>query len=175
MKIAVVPSDKLKRTPVLTTERLRLEPLQAPHADELAPVLNDPRLHEFIGGRPLGVEALRDRYRHQVVGRSPDGQQLWLNWVVRELRQRRAIGVVQATVTSSPSRAELAWTIEIESQGCGYAREAAGAIAAWLTQQGVEALIAHIHPRHVASEKVAQALGLRPTGESVGDEVRWSN
>ncbi len=162
-------------TPVLATERLRLEPLQVQHADELAHVLDDLRLHEFIGGRPLGVEELRGRYQRQVVGQAPGGQQQWLNWVVRELGQRRAIGVVQATVTSSLSRAELGWTIGIDSQGCGYAQESAAAIAAWLTRQGVQMLVAHIHPGHVASEKVAHALGLRATGETVGDEVRWSN
>ena len=34
------------------TERLMLTPLRVEDADELAEVLGDPRLHEFIGGGP---------------------------------------------------------------------------------------------------------------------------
>jgi hypothetical protein len=33
------------------TERLDLEPLTVAHAAELAPLLDDIRLHEFTGGR----------------------------------------------------------------------------------------------------------------------------
>ena len=36
----------------LESERLVLEPLRVEHAEELAPLLDDPRLHEFIGGDP---------------------------------------------------------------------------------------------------------------------------
>jgi len=35
------------------TERLDLEPLAVAHATELAPLLDDPSLHEFTGGAPL--------------------------------------------------------------------------------------------------------------------------
>jgi hypothetical protein len=44
------------------TERLDLEPLTADHVAELAPVLNDASLHEFIGGAPLPARALAQRY-----------------------------------------------------------------------------------------------------------------
>lgn len=168
--------DRESAIPVLATARLRLEPLRVRHAEELAPALDDLRLHEFIGGRPLRLEELRRQYERQVVGRSPDGHQRWLNWVVRELEGHRAIGVVQASVMSSPaSQAELAWTVAVDYQGCGYAREAAAAIAGWLTQRGVEMLVAHIHAEHAASGRVARAIGLRPTSEIVEGEVRWSN
>src|SRR4029079_13547264 len=39
------------------TERLDLEPLTADHAAELAPVLDDATLPEFIGGAPLPAGA----------------------------------------------------------------------------------------------------------------------
>ena len=139
-------------------------------------MLDDPRLHEFIGGHPLRLNELRGRYERQVTGWSPDREQRWLNWVVRELTDRQAIGVVQATVIASASlQADLAWTIAIDFQGCGYAQEAAGTIAAWLTEHDVEVLVAAIHPDHLASGRVAQAIGLRPTTETVAGEVRWSN
>jgi len=44
--------------PILSTERLKLEPLQVDHAAELAPLFNDPDLHTFTGGTPATVAQL---------------------------------------------------------------------------------------------------------------------
>lgn len=53
----------------------------------------------------------------------------------------------------------------------GYATEAGKALTDWaLTQPGVEGVRATIVPGHVASEKVAQAAGLRPTGRMEHDQ-----
>ena len=80
------------------TEHLDLEPLVAAHAAELAPALDDDRLHEFIGGTPLSADALTVRYQHLATRRSPDGEQLWGNWVLRLRQTGAAIGTVQATL-----------------------------------------------------------------------------
>jgi RimJ/RimL family protein N-acetyltransferase len=168
--------DAATGTPALVAPRLRLEPLRVQHAEELSPVLDDVRLHEFVGGRPLRLEELRGRYARQIVGRSADGRQRWFNWVVRERASGLAVGQLQATVTlGPPEQAELAWTIGTGFQGRGYAQEAAAEIARWLTQHGVDELSAHIHPDHVASIRVARSLGLSPTEQMVGGEVRWSS
>ncbi len=58
-------------------------------------------------------------------------------------------------------------------QGHGYAREAAGTMAAWLREQGVARIVAHVHPGHPASQGVARAVGLTATRTLVGGEVRW--
>ncbi|MGZ4602692.1 MAG: GNAT family N-acetyltransferase [Kineosporiaceae bacterium] len=39
--------------------RLDLEPLRVEHAEEMAPLLDDPELHRFIGGEPARLEQLR--------------------------------------------------------------------------------------------------------------------
>lgn len=85
--------------------RVCLEPLRAALAAELAPVLADPLLHTFIGGEPLDREQLEARYQRQVVGRSADGSQRWLNWLVRDHRDGQALGTVQATVRMQRRRA----------------------------------------------------------------------
>jgi RimJ/RimL family protein N-acetyltransferase len=169
-------SSDANGTPALATGRLRLAPLRVDHAEELAPVLNDVRLHEFTGGRPLGLDELRNRHARLVVGRSADGHERWLNWVVREHASGLAVGQMQATVTPGPPKqAWLAWMIAVGFQGRGYAREAAVAVAGWLSEQGIAELFARIHPDHVASIRVAGSLGLSPTEEMVAGEVRWSN
>ena len=80
------------------TERLDLEPLTADHAAELAPVLDDAALHEFIGGAPLSAEALAQRYAFLAARRSPDGHNLWGNWVMRARDTGNAVGTMQVTM-----------------------------------------------------------------------------
>ncbi len=160
----------------ITSERLVLEPLRVDHADEVAPLFADPRLHTFIGGHPATVEELRGRYERQVVGHSDDGTERWLNWILRHLESGAAVGTVQATITTQGKRivAEVAWVTAWEYQSRGYASEAARVMAAWLRRQGVEVLIAHVHPEHEASKAVARRIGLTPTGEVVEGEVAWA-
>lgn len=157
----------------VVAERVVLEPLVVGHADELAGVLGDPALHRFIGGEPLGVEALRERYERLVVGHSADGAEEWFNWVVRE-PGGAAVGTVQATVTGGGRAAEIAWVIGTPWQGHGYATEAARALVAWLTAGGVRDVVAHVHPDHAASAAVARRAGLSPTDTFHDGERRWA-
>jgi RimJ/RimL family protein N-acetyltransferase len=158
-------------TDILRTERLVLSPLAVEDADEMAVVLDDERMHEFIGGRPLAVEPLRERYRHLVVGRSADGSEQWLNWIVRLGEGGAAVGTVQATVTAD--RAEVAWEVGVPWQGRGIASEAAVAMVDWLVDHGVRSIAAYVHPRHDASAAVAARAGLVPTAEVVDGETVW--
>ena len=59
-----------------------------------------------------------------------------------------------------------------EAQGRGYATEAACSLVARLRQDGWTVL-AHIHPGHLASQRVAAAAGLSPTGAVHNGEVCW--
>jgi RimJ/RimL family protein N-acetyltransferase len=172
-----MPSAESLTAVRLESERLVLEPLRPRHADELAPVLDDHSLHRFIGGEPLGLEDLRARFEDQARGRSPDGRDWWLNWVVRERSTCRPVGTVQATVSrSEPERvAELAWVIASADQGRGFAKEAVAIIAGWLGGCGVSRLRAHIHPEHEASMAVARSVGLAPADVVVDGEVRWES
>ncbi len=159
------------RTGPLHTARLDLEPLRAEHAAEAAVAFADARLHTFIGGEPATEDELRDRYARQVVGRSPDDGETWLNWMLRRRDTGELVGTVQATVTGSS--ADLAWVVAVPHQGRGLAREAALAVRAVLADTGVRRFTAHIHPDHGASAGVARALGMAPTDVVVDGEVRW--
>ena len=145
------------------------------HAQELAPLLDDPGLYVFTGGEPASLPELRERYRRQAVDCSPDGSQRWLNWVVRRREDGRAVGTVQSTVTVEGAVlvAELAWVVATPHQGHGYGREAAGTVVTWLRERGVGTLVAHIHPDHQASQGVARAVGFTATTTMVGEETRW--
>jgi RimJ/RimL family protein N-acetyltransferase len=157
------------------TDRLDLEPLTADHAAELAPVLDDAALHEFIGGAPLPAAALARRYARLAVRRSPEGHQLWGNWVMRVRESGKSVGTVQVTMPAdgpAAGPAEVAWVVGVRAQGHGYAKEAACGLVALLLEAGWT-VVAHIHPAHLASQRVARAAGLSPTEEVHDGEVRW--
>jgi RimJ/RimL family protein N-acetyltransferase len=157
----------------IVTDRLTLTPLDAADADAMVNVLGDERMHEFTGGRPLTLDELRSRYRQLSVGRSPDGSERWLNWIVRITAEREAVGAMQATVAADGRSADVAWEIGVPWQGRGIGSEAATAVVAWLVEQNVVQIRALIHAQHVASARVAARAGLEPTTEVVDGEVVW--
>lgn len=169
--------DDWPPAPVLWTERLSLEPLRVDHADEMAPLLGDPRLFTFTGGSPSTLDELRQRYEQQVTTWSADRQERWLNWIVRDLGCGDAIGTMQATITVDGDTVvgELAWIVGARHQRRGYAVEAARAMARWLREQGARTLFAEIHPDHHSSMAVARSLGLQ-AGERVleSGEICWT-
>jgi RimJ/RimL family protein N-acetyltransferase len=163
-------------TVVVETARLRLTPVREADAAEMAAVLGDPRLHEFIGGVPASEPELRGQYRRWAAG-SGNPDELWLNWVVRVRDSGAPVGTTQATVTpGGPDgglAAVVAWVIGVPWQGAGYASEAAAGMAGWLTGTGTTLITASIHPWHRASEKVAQRAGFGLTDATVQGERVW--
>src|SRR3954464_15235028 len=102
----------------------------------MVPVLADPALYVFTGGDPPSAAQLGKRFERQARGRSADGRELWLNWVVREREGGGAVGDVQGTGEPVSGGAEVAWVVGTGFQGRGYAREAAVAMVAWLRERG---------------------------------------
>lgn len=155
----------------ISTDRLDLLPLEVDHAGEMAQVLSDPALHDFIGGEPEAEQELRARYERMIAG-SSDPAVSWLNWVIRLRDDDCLTGTVQATVIAGPV-AEVAWVVGTPWQGRGIAREAVVGLVEWLRSQSMQSVIAHVHPDHAASAAVAVAAGLTPTGEQLDGENRW--
>lgn len=158
---------------LIRTPRLELEPLRTDHAAEMVNVLSDPALYTFTGGTAPDLDTLRRRYQSQVAGPS-DGAEAWFNWIVREQTSATATGFVQATVVRTD--AEVAWLIGTPWQGQGFATEAARGVADALAATSVSALQAFIHPDHIASHRVAEALGLQRSGNVDDDgEEEWTS
>src|SRR4029077_4227566 len=113
------------------TPRLELEPMRRVHAAVMFPILSDASLYEFTGGEPpSSVEALAEVYACRESRRSPDGSQLWLNWLIRQRELGDVVGYTQATVL--PTHAYVAWLVGTQWQGLGYASEAASCLVNWL-------------------------------------------
>lgn len=164
----------------IVTDRLRLDPLSVADADadEMFAVYADPRMYEFTGGEAPTADGLRRRYESMAVGRSPDGMESWLNWIVRPVGVPVATGAMQATVVhpidpAESDRALIAWEIGVEWQGRGYAGEAAAAVVRWLFGRSITSIGAHIHPGHAASQAVATRAGLHRSDAMHDGEAVW--
>lgn len=155
------------------TDSVTLRPLEAEDAAAMTSVLADPSLYEFTGGRPPTTAELQRQYTVQARGHSADGSEEWINHLVLLGPHRQPVGFVQATIPRNGGPTEIAWVIGRAWQGRGIAGHACALLLRELARRGVHRVIAHIHPGHQASQRIASSLGLAPTGTVVEGEVRW--
>jgi GNAT superfamily N-acetyltransferase len=121
-----------------------LEPRLAEHAGEMFVVLGDPAIYEHENEPPASAEWLRARFARLESRRSPDGEQLWLNWVVR-------------------LRAAIAYVLASKYWGRGLAAEACQAMIAELAERyGVRTVYAVFKRRNVRSARLLERLGFAP-------------
>ena len=111
---------------VVASPNLSLEPQTAAHAEAMFLVLSDPAIYEHENAPPISVAWLRERFARLEARQSPDGQQQWLNWVIR-LPTGELIGYVQATVHAA-HRASIAYELSSAFWGRGLASEAVRAM-----------------------------------------------
>ena len=142
----------------LSAGPLSLEPLLPTHAEAMFEVLADPAIYEYENAPPVSVQALRERYGRLETRRSPDGRELWLNWVVR-LDGGPLIGFVQATVFAGGS-AIVAYEFGSPWWGRGLARQAVTAMIDELQDAyHVRSLLAVLKTVNQRSAGLLQRLG----------------
>jgi [ribosomal protein S5]-alanine N-acetyltransferase len=157
---------------LLTTPRLRLEPLVAAHADEMFRVLSDPAIYEFENEAPASPAWLRERYARLETRCSADGHQQWLNWVLR-LNAGEAIGHVQATVLAD-RRSLVAYELSSAFWGRGLAHEAVERVIPELVDHyRVRRLLAVLKTANQRSRRLLDRLGfcVATTDEIAGEDV----
>lgn len=147
------------REPLLHTQRLSLEPLNAWHGEPLfVGGLNDPQLYTYMTREPpLAVADLSRRFEKLETRRSADGSELWLNWAVR-LTSGGYVGQVEITVHADRT-ASIAYFIFIPHQRRGYAREAVAAVLDHLAAAGVTVARAFVDTRNASSIALLERLG----------------
>jgi RimJ/RimL family protein N-acetyltransferase len=131
----------------IVATRIELTPITPADAADMVEVLSGAEPYTFIGGSAPSLNELRERYIRLAVGRPPDGQQEWYNWVIRYRFDGQAMGTVQATVFDDEQRAKIAWIVGLRWQRQRYATEAAQALVDWLDNRGVPYITAHVHPK----------------------------
>ena len=146
---------------VIETAALTLVPQTAAHAEEMFVVLSDPAIYEYENEPPLSVERLRARFAKLESRRSPDGEERWLNWVIR-LGESRLIGYVQATVRPNGSAA-IAYELASAFWGRGLGRQAVEAMIRELAQgYEVRSFSAVLKRENLRSLRLLERIGFAP-------------
>ena len=144
----------------LITERLRIEILRSEHAGVVLKSLQDPAIYTYLPEDPPTAEGLQKRYDFWAQGRSPDGEELWLNWIAFLRDSMTPVGTFQATLPAGQP-GSFAYVVFPSFWRQGYAQEMARCVIAHLfDSHDIPGLFAEIDTRNIASIRLVESLGL---------------
>jgi [ribosomal protein S5]-alanine N-acetyltransferase len=147
---------------ILEADRLRLEPVREGHALELFEVLANEQLYLFIPREPpQTIEALTNRFKRLEKRSSPNGDEMWLNWIIRSKTSACCMGRIEITIRSDRS-AYLAYELGVPYWGQGFATEACRKVLKTLKEEyGVSQVVAEVDTRNAASIRLLERLGFQ--------------
>jgi RimJ/RimL family protein N-acetyltransferase len=146
--------------PTLTTERLTLRGWRDDDLDAYAEITADPEVMRFMGGALDRAATWREI---ALFAGHWDLRGFGL-WVVE--REGALIGRVGLWQPEGWPGLEVGWLLGKHAWGHGYATEAALATVGYAWDElGADRLISLIAPDNVASQRVAERLGMRSAGE----------
>jgi [ribosomal protein S5]-alanine N-acetyltransferase len=178
-----VPTFENYEPVTLQTPRFALEPLRASHAAEMFEALSNPAHYTYIPQNPpASLEVLRQRFERLEGRRSPNGNELWLNWAIR-VPTGEAAGIVQASGYQD-GRASIAYELFAPFQGRGIASEAVRAVLVDLRDRArLTRATALVDTRNAKSIALLERLGFVRTSflkdadtfkGSTSDEYRYA-
>ena len=155
---------------ILTTARLRLEPMADAHLDGLNALNADPQVMRYISGKPE-TRAETQSMIEKVKGRWAATGYSWWTFIETDTGDIVGAGALQnlrREMQPLPDPAcplELGWRLRRDRWGRGYASEAASAMGdfAFDTFEPDE-LLAVCEPANTASSGVMKRLGMRDLG-----------
>ena len=149
---------------ILTTERLRLEPIDDRHFEGLQALNRQLDVMRHISGRPETPEETR-RMIELVKGRWTQYGFSWWAFIERDTERLVGAGCVQYLGRDPANPHELGWRLVPDKWGQGLASEAARAMAAWAFETLEAPLLCAIcRPENHDSAKVMRRLGMRYRG-----------
>ncbi|MEK6705219.1 MAG: GNAT family protein, partial [Bdellovibrionota bacterium] len=145
--------------PTLNSSRLTLDPIDESHATELCELFNDLELHHFVPFEPLTLERQKERCTRWAKRRSPDGTELWLNWLGRYKDSGVPAAHFQAGVKDRV--ASIGYLVARKFQKQGIATEGLQSIFDYLRDVlAVKEIKAWSDTRNQASHRLAKKLGM---------------
>ena len=147
-----------------------LEPQVVAHAAEMFVVLSDPAIYEFENSPPKSVASLTQRFARLESRVSPDGEEQWLNWVIR-LPSGALAGYVQATIARDRT-AHIAYELASKFWRRGIGSAAVSAMLKELAiSYGVYTCVATLKERNYRSLALLRSLGFERSGSPNSGEI----
>lgn len=148
------------KQPFLKTKRLNLEPIDETHAIELCDFFQDNQLHTFVPFVPTNLEEQKARCTRWALRKSPDGKEIWLNWLTRDLETKLVVGHFQAGIKDD-GIASIGYVVARKFQNRGMATEALKIIFEYLHRDlHVTEVKAWSDTRNLASHRLAEKMGM---------------
>ena len=147
---------------IISYEELVLFPLKESHAGELYQPLQDQRIYTYIPEEPpQSLEALRHRYAFLEKGKSGDGKEDWLNWVLyKNGESDHPLGTMQASVRPNEN-ADIAFIIFPKYWGKGYGRKASEMMIDHIfSQYTLKSIKVNIDTRNHRSIRMVETMGI---------------
>lgn len=139
---------------------LRLERIKEFHADQVFKEFSDPRIYYFIPSNPpSSLEALEAMFRKFEKGTSPDGTQIWLNWLVSNNEKGTYIAWLQSTI--SGKTAEISYVVFPSYWKMGYGFRSVNLMIEFLkANYTLERIRAIMSTSNTASISLATKVGM---------------
>lgn len=153
----------LKRTPVLETERLRLEPLIEADADHLYPIMGHPEVMAYwdiaeVDDPDLVAAIVRAQVEAMADGRA-------IHWAMRALVGGAFLGVCDLSeIDRWHRRAEVGFILGRDAWGQGFALEAMRTVVSFAALNGLRRLTARTHLGNRRSEALLEKIGFSKEG-----------
>ncbi|MDE2428832.1 MAG: GNAT family N-acetyltransferase [Burkholderiales bacterium] len=149
---------------ILTTKRLRLEPITDAHFEGLFAMNSDPAVMRYITGKAdtrEDTQAMIER----VKARWLEYGFSWWSFFERESNQLIGAGCIQYLGRDPANPLEIGWRLRQDKWRQGFASEAAEVMAAFAFDHlHADQLWAVCHPENAASAHVMQKLGMQFRG-----------
>lgn len=149
---------------VLTTSRLRLEPMRDEHLQGLFEMNGDPEVMRYITGKPdalADTQAMIDRVKQ----RWAEWGYSWWTFIEIETGEIVGAGCVQHLGRDRAQPHELGWRLRRDRWNLGYGSEAARRMAAFAFDDlKAPQLVAVCDPANTGSSHVMTKLGMRYRG-----------
>jgi ribosomal-protein-alanine N-acetyltransferase len=148
-----------KNSADIITANFILEPIQVRHARILYPLMLDNTLYRYIPiNAPASIEALENKYQAWSKGVSDNGDEIWLNYAIRQREGSEYVGTLQATIKRA-GPTYIAYETYTPYQRSGVAKESCAALIKHLFENcETQTITAHLDTHNIASKKLLESL-----------------
>ncbi|HEY9537820.1 MAG TPA: GNAT family N-acetyltransferase [Kiloniellaceae bacterium] len=149
---------------IFETSRLLLRPRTPEDFDACLVMDRDPEVIRYVGAPWSNSDEHVAFLRRRLAERFPTGLGYWA--IAPREEPAAFLGwVMLCPCTVAGAEVEIGWRLIRAAWGRGYATEAAAPILAQgFAKEAMREAVADIHPDNVASQRVAEKIGLRFTG-----------
>ena len=157
--------------PPIEAPRLRLEPLDASHAEQLFGPLQNLAIYAWINEQPpKSVAELAESWLATAKRLSTKYDVALVSWVVRRSADGAYAGKLDVDINGAQIATNVGWLFFPPFWGKGYASEAVSALAEHLTRAGVSEQRVYVTLGNGASARVAEKAGFAFTRVIPGND-----